>query len=939
MSQRVSIGTLSVDLLFRDMTTDGLRRLERGVDRAERRLQTASKVALGFGAALSGALISTLTPFAKLEAKISEVAAKTGLAARDLRQNYLAEIQAISEATGQADLDLLDGLQKALSAGLRGAGALDAVRVAAESAAAGIGGIGDQISAATTLTTIFGGSAGDALDIIARAAQVGEGETQDFAQAMKVVAGFAEALGLEATETAGAMAAISQVAPSVSEGATQLRSFLQSIMAPTDAARKALKGLGGDFTDLQAIAREKGIAAVVAELHRLVGDNAEALTKVLGRTEAEAFFLSVDATQLTTLADEVESTFRGTIAGAFAEGANDINRNLAQLRASFKGLRTDVGKEIAPAALDIIKALQGVVKALAALPTPVKRLAGYAALAGPALLGLGFAFRMAAAGIGPLYMGMLNLATMPTRPMATITSKVKGLGKALVGLGRGGWIGLVVGGLVLIATHWDRVTAAVRRAISRVKDFFSEEGQQRRATDRALDAHTSLVGTLEDQLRVLQDQGAPMADQLDLARRIKAEREEMLQLEQESLRMAERRAAKEARDVAIPGLQDQIARLDREIKNTEADIRLGIPTGPHSTRPGVPLEGAALATAEGTRSAAETEKARLQEELGRAWRVAMKPGQEAFEEHVKDRFGEIIQLPAAGAAGGETVASILGDEWETGTGTTPTKPDDEAGRQARVPAPERVEVRNQDVVEAVWDQTSRLVQELRALGISVTGEDLSAYRATLDRLDLLQPPETPPPTVTAEVPAPATTPVEPLDDVTRGLAEAAQRQQEAVEPRESAPVASEPLGLDDVARGLAEAAQRPAGAEVGEVNVGAEVAIPEIMVKPAAPIPLPEAVGRAMMPAHSPVEPADAAPVAPNPFQSMNRLADQALHATAASTVNNNTTSNRVTNANRIRWHGDIHVTAQPGQNPEEIAAMVRDEGADGDRRSAFGRL
>ena len=381
----MKIGELFADIIFRDLTKDGLdavdrgltrterklRRLDRGLGRTADRMQAASRVAFGMGAALTGALVGIAKAAGGLEAKVSEVAAKTGVAAATIRDQYVGALKAIGDATGETDIDLLDGLQKALSAGLRGDAALDAVRAGAKAAAAGIGAITDQVSSATTLMQVFGVSGSDALDTIARSAQLGEGETQDFAQGLKAVSGFANQLGITAHGTASGLSAISQVAATVPEAATQFRSFLQSLLSPSEAAKAEIEGLQDSFANLRDLARREGLAAVLARVRELGAGDPERLARLLGRTESQAFVLTVDSGALADLEAELAGTFRGTIDRAMAEGGADLFRGLRKLARNVGHLFQELGSEILPEVNAVVRAAMGIVTWLRDLPGPL----------------------------------------------------------------------------------------------------------------------------------------------------------------------------------------------------------------------------------------------------------------------------------------------------------------------------------------------------------------------------------------------------------------------------------------------------------------------------------------------------------------------------------------------------------------------------------------
>ena len=384
--------------------TAALRGLEGRVDSLQHRLNAASKAFTAAGGVMVGALVGVGRGFAKIEAKWSEVSAKTGISAQKLRDDYEAAAISISDETGIATDRIQDGFQKALSAGVTGAEAISLVGLAAKAEAAGIGALTDQISAATTIVETFGIDAGAALDIIARAAQVGEGETADFASSLKGLAAIAPTLDLEFTDVAGALAAASQVTKSVSVAETQMLSFLRSIQSQSADAVKALaEATGGDATwdEIRDVLAGGGMADAVKLLQDIIGDNNQILARMFSREEAQAFFNTADPQKIRDLGGAA-SDAGGTIITAFGQGAQDVMRQYERTVASAKNAIYELGKELKGGLVDGIETVREAIRWFRDLDVETKRLIASALLLGPAFLGVGFALKGVSVALGGL---------------------------------------------------------------------------------------------------------------------------------------------------------------------------------------------------------------------------------------------------------------------------------------------------------------------------------------------------------------------------------------------------------------------------------------------------------------------------------------------------------------------------------------------------------
>lgn len=419
-----------------------LRGLERGIQRAEQRLDDLSGKFAAAGAALTALAGGTLAAFSSQEAKWAEVSAKTGVSVEKLRAQYETAARSISEETGIATTKILDGFQKAISAGFEGEEAIKLVGAAAKAEASGIGALEDQVSAATTVMTAFGESGDEALDKIARAAQVGEGETEDFARSLKGVTQLAEPMGIKFSELAATLANVSQTAKSVPEAETQLNAFLKALADPSDQARKALEDFTDGlitFEDLQANLKTEGLASVVGTLQTIANEDPSKIAALFPEVEAQKFFNTVDPRIVEELFKQIEAG-EGTIDRAFGEGAETVKRRWDQTRETFKNIAADIGETLAPAFAKLAENLRAFADWFKELDPRVKEFLGYFVGAGPGLLIVAGALKAISTGLSGLAgLSSLFAATGPIGLIIAGLAALAGLGYLLAAnFGKGG---------------------------------------------------------------------------------------------------------------------------------------------------------------------------------------------------------------------------------------------------------------------------------------------------------------------------------------------------------------------------------------------------------------------------------------------------------------------------------------------------------------------
>ena len=220
----------------------GARDVERATDRISRTLSGASRLAAGFGTALTAGLAGVVKIMASHETQLATFAAKTGQTMAEVTEQYGAPIERIGRRTGVAFADITRGMEKAYSGGVRAAEELIHVTdKAAGFQAAGLGDIADLLSTATTLANSFGITTSEAIDLVTASATRGEGDSANYAKAWKKSADIAAQVGISHTELGSILVTASQKMFSVTEAGNSFIQFLTLLLRPTERAVKALE--------------------------------------------------------------------------------------------------------------------------------------------------------------------------------------------------------------------------------------------------------------------------------------------------------------------------------------------------------------------------------------------------------------------------------------------------------------------------------------------------------------------------------------------------------------------------------------------------------------------------------------------------------------------------------------------------------------------------
>ncbi|KKK92322.1 hypothetical protein LCGC14_2704110, partial [marine sediment metagenome] len=207
----------------------GLQKAQASMLRAGKKMQTIGR-GMTLGLSLPLAIIGgvTVKMAADFETSMSKIVGQVGIA-REVVQGMRKDVLALAGPTGIAPQELADALFFVTSAGLRGADAMDVLRLSARGAAAGFGEtkiVADLVTSATNAYGIANLTAAQAMDTLAAAVREGKSEAVDIAGAMGQVLPIASNLGVSFQEVGASIAAMSRTGTVARTAVIQLRQML-----------------------------------------------------------------------------------------------------------------------------------------------------------------------------------------------------------------------------------------------------------------------------------------------------------------------------------------------------------------------------------------------------------------------------------------------------------------------------------------------------------------------------------------------------------------------------------------------------------------------------------------------------------------------------------------------------------------------------------------
>ena len=388
-----------------DPDLSGIRKFERGLDGAKRRMNAVGTAAVRAGVVLSGVGIAAVVEFGRFEQKLSEIVGLVGIN-RDVVESWKDELFALGDETGKAPLELAEGLYAVTSAGYRGEAVLRILGLAAKASAAGLGEMGEVARLLTGSVNVYGEdvlSAADATNQLIAAAREGTLIPSTLAGPLSAVLPFAAELGIEFGEVAGAMAALSLQNIDAARGATALRGIFAKLIRPTEMAKKELAKYGLTIDDIVAAA-EVDLFGALMMLRTAFGDNREAMGKVFEDNEASRDVFALTGEKAEENAGVIQRVWTDTegLGIAFGAGTEDVIRNWQQMVSAIRSGAIEIADTQSEVVVDFLRMVRDYAIGFREMEGAQKQMVGKLLTFGPAIVIVGAAINTLAWSLTPL---------------------------------------------------------------------------------------------------------------------------------------------------------------------------------------------------------------------------------------------------------------------------------------------------------------------------------------------------------------------------------------------------------------------------------------------------------------------------------------------------------------------------------------------------------
>ncbi len=340
-------------------------------------------------------LIKPVVEFADFEKKVAEVG--TLIDDSFATNEQLAKIAEDTAAVfGGKAVDQAAALYDVISAGAKDASiATEVLAVANELAIAGVTDTKTAVDGLTSVLNAFQRPMSEATDFSDKffvAVQKGKTTVPELANSIGKLAPLAKGLGLDMSQTAGAIAALTSQGIKTSEAVSGLKAAFANILTPSEKARKeakrlkiqfnaaalGAKGLDGFLSDVTASSglnvkqmrkMQKASGGNVEEFERLLkasGANVDSLGKLFGSVEAINAVMALTSGEGKGFTSTLKAMDNSL--GVVKEGADEMRKTQAfafeQVRAQIDQTVRTLGEGFAPALNDALQDVTAVAKAV-----------------------------------------------------------------------------------------------------------------------------------------------------------------------------------------------------------------------------------------------------------------------------------------------------------------------------------------------------------------------------------------------------------------------------------------------------------------------------------------------------------------------------------------------------------------------------------------------
>ena len=334
-------------------------------------LSTVSQKFRTFGYLASVAITAPIVMLSKsafnmakdFEFSIQKIVGLAGVA-QHATDAWMTSVLKLAPELGRSPKELADALYFIASSGIKGAQALDVLKVSGKAAVAGLGetkAVADLVSSALNAYAGTGLTATRATDILVAAVREGKAEADSFSASIGSVIPLASEMGVSLDQVAGAMAAITLTGSTAAQAATYLKGVFNSLAKGSETigrGAEALTKMHSSYSELRHILRDEGLIPLMQKMRDMQAEYGETLAaKVFPNIRALTAYLSISGKNFkynTELMERVTNS-AGSLGAAFAAVSNTIKVRYDRAIANAQVGMISFGKSVAEVVIPVLE--------------------------------------------------------------------------------------------------------------------------------------------------------------------------------------------------------------------------------------------------------------------------------------------------------------------------------------------------------------------------------------------------------------------------------------------------------------------------------------------------------------------------------------------------------------------------------------------------------
>lgn len=276
------------------------------------------------------------------------------------------ELLKMGASSAQSTATMTKGLYDAVSAGVEVSQSLGFIKVAAETAVAGVTDVATSVDLLTSIVNSYRGQLGETLtttqrtqkasDILFMTMKYGKTTIGQMAGSMGRVTSIAAQVGVSLEQVGAGLAALTLAGLSTDEAITALRQVMVSVLKPSLEASEYAKSLGIDFS--AAGLKAMGLANFMRMVRDATKGNSEAMATLFPNVRALAGVMNLAGggfEKFNEVLAENESSV-GAAGEAYAKMAETSSHRIKQFTQTVTNFITELGTAFTEVAADFLRA-------------------------------------------------------------------------------------------------------------------------------------------------------------------------------------------------------------------------------------------------------------------------------------------------------------------------------------------------------------------------------------------------------------------------------------------------------------------------------------------------------------------------------------------------------------------------------------------------------